>query len=831
MPQPVWNTLPGSLGNFPIVTDIQIQLQASPVTPATSLTYSFLSGSFPDGIQLNSQGLIYGLVTFIDQDTTYNFAVRVTDNLGNIRDRTFSLTILGSAVPYFLTPPGTLLSTNDSVWVELPVEYVNPDANYPVTVRLTSGSLPLGLELNEFGLIRGYASPPNTEFNFSATSTTATFIDNSNIITCLSTTNFVPGRQVTFSGASIIGGLTLGTTYYIKNVLGATSFTVSASLNGPELILVPGAGFMTVFLPPQVVGQPVIKTYEFELILENQLGSNIESYAITVINQNTPISQGGPGRPQNTRIPTILNTRPETFNLNTTQYYGYYIVPNDNGYTYSPGTPAYIGTINSGDFFAFKILGYDFDGNNLTYEFANLPLGLSGDPITGWITGSISLLSNSFNQYQFSVSVYKTSNSLIRTPFFNFSINVSNNLSNIINWITTDNLGAMFNGELSTKKVLAEANTPLLYRITSGALPPNLEMTENGEIMGRVAMEPTSSLLSQGTITNFEFTVEAYSPAYPIINSTKTFTITVNQEFSQPTDILYIKANPSIEDRELVGSLLNNQNIIPNEFLYRPDDDNFGKATNVTYEHAYGIYASDIGEYLAAVTQNHYWRYITLGEIKTAVARNDDGEIIYEVVYSQIIDNLTNSNGISIPQQVNWPRPINLNLGPWYTSITNIFTSYGQTVTQNYYTSLTPGSVQTLYPNSLINMRNRVAQVLGQEYNSKLLPLWMTSQQINGGTLGFTPAWVICYTLPGKSSIIKNNIETLWKKPDQTPCSLNQINFEIDRFSVNKSQTYNYDKNTVPPAWIGLPSATPVPDPMNSKDFYVLFPRKTILPN
>jgi hypothetical protein len=60
---------------------------------------------------------------------------------------------------------------------------------------------------------------------------------------------------------------------------------------------------------------------------------------------------------------------------------------------------------------------------------------------------------------------------------------------------------------------------------------------------------------------------------------------------------------------------------------------------------------------------------------------------------------------------------------------------------------------------------------------------------------------------------------------------LNQINFKIDRFSVDKSETYNYDKRLTPPAWTGLPSATPVPDPLDSKDFYVLFPRQTILPD
>jgi len=60
---------------------------------------------------------------------------------------------------------------------------------------------------------------------------------------------------------------------------------------------------------------------------------------------------------------------------------------------------------------------------------------------------------------------------------------------------------------------------------------------------------------------------------------------------------------------------------------------------------------------------------------------------------------------------------------------------------------------------------------------------------------------------------------------------LNMINFKIDRFSVNKSMTYDYDNSLVPPAWTGLPSATPTPSPLDSKDFYVLFPRQTILPD
>jgi hypothetical protein len=305
----------------------------------------------------------------------------------------------------------------------------------------------------------------------------------------------------------------------------------------------------------------------------------------------------------------------------------------------------------------------------------------------------------------------------------------------------------------------------------------------------------------------------------------------VIQQYDVPSDNLYIKCTPSIENRYLIDSLLDNQEIIPNEYLFRPDDVYFGKAQNVVYQHAFGIDASNLEEYVEAVRKNHYWRNITLGQIKTAIARDENNEIVYEVVYSEVIDNLVNPQGESVSLEVVWPRTINLNQGPWYTSVTDIYTSYEDLYgNPAFYTSLDPGDVRNLYPNSLPNMRKRVEIELGYNPNFRLLPLWMTSQQIDGNTLGFTPAWVICYTKPGYASIIKNNIETKWKNVLGNNLRLNLINFRLDRFTVDKSLTYDFDKTIVPPAWTGLPSATPAPDPIDSENFYVLFPRKTILP-
>ena len=858
MAQPTWST-PASLGSFPSLIYSEVQLVAVPVLPGTSISYKMLSGTLPNGLSLTALGLLYGTPALVTAATADSFTVRATDNLGNLRDRTFNIIILGTAIPQITTPAGTLLSQLDSIWTQKQITYSNPDPDNPVVIELKEGMLPPGLELSEQGLISGYPNPPIDSVSLPTVTTIATSTTSlSNTITCFSTNAFFEGRPVVFTDVAF-GSIEEGATYYIRNIISPTTFTISLSQFGPIFSLTDDTGFMTVTLPSTSVGEPTVRTYTFTLRLSSPLGGNFVEYRIDVINQRTPPPKG-PGKPANSRTPTILNTRPLTIDISEDQYYGYYILP--------PVTPinyAGIGTIKSDDYFAFKIIGHDFDGNALTYSFFALPDGLYGDPVTGWITGTPVLSTPGISEYTFTVQVCKAAQPSIASDFFNFKYNLSYDVTGIVTWVTDSDLGTLFNGGVSNLKVEAVSDIILKYRIVSGSLPPNMTLSSDGEILGRVPDQPTSVWLDVGDSTIFTFTVEVYSTIYPVVTGSREFTLTVLQEFSDATDIVYCRATPSISDRLIIESLLSNTTLIPDEMLYRSNDVYFGKATSITYAHMYGVLAADLAKYLQAVMVNHYWRNITLGEIKTAVARNSSGEIIYEVVYSSIIDDIqadelmetTTGYDDEDPPYVIWDTPINLNLGPWYTSITDIFTSYELVLEQEYYTSLTPGFVKTVYPNSLLNMRNRVADVVGQEYNSKLLPLWMTSQQTNGGTLGYTQAWVICYTKPGFADIIKNNIQPANPKllnplPQNPlwPHTLNEINFKIDRISVDKSETYNYvpvlDLVTVvdpinfitteshldiTTEWPPLPTASPTPDPLNSKDFYVLFPRQTILPN
>jgi hypothetical protein len=835
MAQPNWITPAGNLGKYPSLMPLNptINLEATSGIVNPALSYSLLSGVLPEGLSINSFGIITGTPILVPTDTTFEFVIRTTNTNNEIADRTFNILVSGYAGPKFNIFTGNLLSVNDSNYVEKLVTYDNPYSDNPVRISVVQGILPPGLELLENGLIRGYPEIPYILVTLPQAITLAVSTEAvTNRITCVTTIDFVQFRPIVFSGTTF-GGIVANQTYYVSEIIDSETFTISKTQFGPEVLLTEGTGFMNITLPATVIGQPTIKTYSFDLQLESPLGRDLRNYSITVINQNLSLSKGGPGFPFLTRTPTILNTRPFIYKIPSNDlYFGYYVFPEQYGTTYSPNETAILGEFQSDNYFAFKIIGHSFDPYNIKYQFVGLPAGLTGNQDTGWIYGTPNLATDGVSLYNFTVRVYKEDNPNINSGLFNFTLNIYKNVDTSIVWVTPSNLGTIFNGTISTKRVLAEASVDLEYRLVSGTLPPNLQFLSTGEITGYTAFQPRENeILELNEETVFSFTIESYSPIYPVIKNQRVFNLTVKQQFDEPFDTIYFKAAPSFADRELVNSLLANQEIIPNNYLYRPDDVYFGKAKDIIYEHQYGVHASNIEQYLASINHSFYWRNITLGSLETAIARDENGNIIYEVVYSKIIDDLVNPKGKSISFEIAWPTPIRLNIGPWLTSVTSIETSYLNINGQNYFTSLTPGTAIVLWPNSLLNMNKKIVDSLGQETDSRILPLWMTSQQENGSTLGFTRAWVICYTKPGFAKIIKNNIETKWLNIYGEVNKLNLINFTLDRFSVSKLLTYNYDNYFTPPEWTGLPSADPVPDPLNSKDFNVLFPRQTILPD
>jgi hypothetical protein len=258
-----------------------------------------------------------------------------------------------------------------------------------------------------------------------------------------------------------------------------------------------------------------------------------------------------------------------------------------------------------------------------------------------------------------------------------------------------------------------------------------------------------------------------------VVSVFKTFTIRVVREYNAPYQNLVVQAMPPQNDRDLIASLLDNTNIFVPEYIYRPDDPNFGKATRVNYQHAFGLAPDSIDTYFESLYLNHYWKNLVLGSIETAQARDEAGNVIYEVVYCRVVDDLVNAQGKSVNKIVNLPYPI-IDPGDGSTELTQV------------------------YPNSLINMRDQVIDVVGQI--STKLPLWMTSKQADGRVLGFTPAWVMCYTKPDRSRQIAYYIST------QFGTQLNRVDFKVDRYILDRSLSRNWD--TATQDWTPQPTLT-----------------------
>lgn len=716
MTQPDWITNAGYLGNFPTGLPLRVQVYANAILPASQVQYKLLSGSIPVGTTLSQFGTISGIPINKSTVQEYNFTVRVTDDLNNFRDRSFSITISGAEnKPKLTTPSGTILHVTDSVYVSYQLQYSNPSSTNVVTTSISSGSLPPGLYINSTGLIKGYPDKP---------------------------------------------------------VLGDKS--------------------------------PTIKNYTFSVQLASNLGNDSVVYTIEVRNKELK------GLP-NTRIPVILNKKPRYEPiLEDDPYYDYYVLNNRT-----------LPTIKANEYFSFKILGLDFDNNDFIYQFNDLPKGLVGNSTTGWITGKPKLDRIGVYNYLISVSVAKKVKPSLVSTKETFLITIKNEVDEDIVWNTDSDLGTVLNGTISMLKVQATSVSTLNYRITSGALPKNLVLQSNGEITGRVAEQPgTMRLLPEGTNTLFTFTVESFSPDYPLLHSFKTFTVNVNQYYPKPLENIYLKALPDLKGKKTIQSLLTDNSLIPHEYLFRPDDMYFGKAKDVSFVHVYGMESSTLQTYIDAVQKNHYRRNIILGPIETAIATDDNGNTLYEVVYSKIIDDLESVDGNKLSDELHWYKNISLRQGSFVTNTTQYSISNGS-ISSNQ----SPGYVRVLYPAGLQNMRSSITSTMNQNFDSRLLPKWMTTQQENSGTLGFVQAWVICYTKPGKATIIKDLINNNWSH------KLNEIDFTIDRLMIDKSATYNWNTNLSVPAWTDLPSATPVPVPLDSYDVVVLFPRKTILPN
>ena len=632
----------------------------------------------------------------------------------------------------WITPAGSLGIIPELQSYTLNLETYSPGDT--VNYTLIAGALPSGLSLASNGNIFG-----NT-LNVNGTVT-------SNFTVRATTIDAVADRTFSLTVASVLQP-------NITPASGALSFTVTGDFYQQTFTLVDTtnldetdftiiSGNIPVNLSLATNGnlrgyiEPITSNTEYSFGVKADDGAKFDSkdYTLNVINRKTLTADSDYYTADNVSILTA-----DISNL----------------YTPFLVTPAgSLANIRQGQNFNYQIIAEDYDNANLTYQITSgaLPSGLTLTANTGWIVGTVPIGNVSSVTSTFEIKAYKTANPEFESNTRQYSVTVLGLVDDSITWITESNLGTIYNGEISELYVEAELDSGagLQYSLVGngiGGLPIGLELLPDGVIAGRVSFEMDDSVQS------YTFTIRA-SDVNGLVTADKQFTVQVLQRNSRPYENLYLQILPSRSGRTIYNELITNSDVFPNDYIYRYWDPWFSRNNLRRVLFLTGLNPDTDAEYINAITLNHYWKTLRFGEIKTAVAKDDNFNTVYEVVYVELIDQQVNNSGV----------------GP----------NVAETVPTN------SQNISTVYPNSFPNMIQRLADNIGYQ-DRGILPRWMTSRQDDGTVLGFTRALVLSYVNPGRSAEVAYRVS-------QVVEDFNLIDFTIDRYEWDNILSNNFIKS------------------------------------
>jgi hypothetical protein len=785
MSAPVWITPPGDLGTVVEGEFYQVQLNAD-----NADSYLYLSGVLPVGIRVTQYGVlegnpknydfIQGVPIEIAQDVTSKFVVRATSADGTVADRVFEMTVTGQDAPVIDTLPSENLGAYfDGDKVDVQLTATDPDPGDTLTWRLQSGELPAGLSISTSGRILGYIEP------FAAIDGTPGFDIN----------NFD------------IGDWDFGTKSVNKNY----EFTVEVSDSK----------------------QIDIKTYSLYAVSRNLVTCDMDIVTadnVKSTNTNTTIDQLLDASQTNLRVPALLTestglgriTHDNRFNF---QFVGKdfdgvpidYILDSGSlptGLSLDTQSGWLTGTIPN---FSATETNFTFGikvrkRNNTVYEstatsFTMTVVGDVDSTVT-WPARDMTIKTGEQSQLDVVATIsdnrpvqYELKSGSTQVAAGNFVVGET---YTIITSGTTDfiSIGSADNtvGTIFTATGIGSGSGTA--SLGTNKLPQGLKLNENGLIVGRVSFE--NMMFDTGTttfdITNiyanettfeqvYSFVARVFS-ADGVIDTYKKFTITVSAESDKPYESLYARALPAQSQRDIYDNLIQNNDDIPQQDVYRPSDYAFGVQKDIRTVIAAGLTPAQETDYVEAMSKNFWNNTLRFGGFKTARALNSDGTVKYEIVYVELVDNTQGvdpTTGLSaspvLRQDVRsntttWTNPISVDQTPPDVSHGHYLASQAN----DYY----------VYPNSIENMRSRLKTDIGyQILERKVLPDWMQDKQADDTVLGWTLAAPIVYCKPDTSAKIKYRLEQRIKTAN---LDIKKISFEVDRFILDNNLSKYFDK-------------------------------------
>jgi hypothetical protein len=827
MSRPVWITPGGKLPTWRELSFFSMPLEVNNPT-GSPVTFTFLSGSLPPGLQVIKSGVLQGVPVVTDpgpkdETRTYKFTIRASCQTPVVVvDRTFEFTV-SNIIPPQITPETTLIG---EFFDGTPIDHtlyaieVNPEAKLVWSIK--DGELPPGISLTADGHLTGYIglalvgnAVGRLGYDGQATQAQTLFATTSN--------SSVPSNQTFGSNGNPYSLQTVepyGDTQRYEEL--PYDFTTSVSQN---------------------------KNYTFTVQVFDGANYDTQVYTVKVISKGS------------WSVANSNTTVDDTFlSVDTDQLYSPVITTTVNS----------LPVVRQNSNFSFKFSAIDYYGTQLTWSSnvaEHLP-NLAIDATTGWLTGHIDQQIDYKKVYTFAVTaantvpqynlitanyiaggvansnivlsnvagirpgmyitgngfgigqtvyrVYQNSNTVgisstaNSTPSgqltFNgnlysvpaiYSLTVLGDINNQIIWDTPTLVGNIINGGISELSIVAHNSLgkEVTYQLVHGTLaddvpatgteyssatlinlPQGLQLLPSGRIVGRTTFRhfqlDTDATTIDGYKTKFDnihtFTVKATTVDNTVAD-TKTFKIRVNDLYAKPYENLYLKPLPSVALRRLLVDILQDPSMFPDSSIYRMDDPNFGKAVDFRFLAIPGVEPSLLSSYVDAMQKNFYnVGIINFGPIKTAIATdpNNNYAVKYEVVYVEIV-NPFNPDGSEVAIEADLFGGINHITNPYYD----------------------PQGVEhhVINPNTFNNMETRIRQNLGYSAQG-VIPDWMTSVQEDKSVIGFKRALVLAYTKPGESKKIA------WRMRDRgIDLATTAFNLTLDRYLVDNTLSSYYD--------------------------------------
>ena len=456
-----------------------------------------------------------------------------------------------------------------------------------------------------------------------------------------------------------------------------------------------------------------------------------------------------------------------------------------------------LGTFRHDNAIVVKIDVEDFDPLQGDLEYSiqsgSLPTGLNIDINSGEIYGTLARQSAIEVDHNFTVRANRTVTTGI-SVFTDqaFTMKVIGEIDIGIAFTTPSTIGTLkadVPSLLSIEAVAEATDRVFSYTKTSGSLPPGITLSNEGNLIGTI--DPSDFTDSTRSYT---FTVSV-SDQYQSLATSKEFTIDIDIPFTQTEYGNMTGHATSLIDQNIFYNIAQDNSINGPEYIYRPEDSNFGMKLKPDMLMLSGLEAQTLTAFQQQMEQNHAPKKLYFGDLKTAIAK-EGTTTKYEVVYIEVKDNMVNNDDISVASSINLRNTISKPiLGPRASSMNATadyvdyevttdgglsFSTSGSKVRYANQLSADLGFIETVYPNAVANMRSRMKSLGHKEYD--YLPLWMkTTQAGDLAPLGYVMAVPICYCKPGTSALVKKRIEDKNLK-------FKNISFIIDRYIVSKSK-------------------------------------------